>query len=49
LKEADVERRKDEEEADQRERASEIRREIRQKKIKYLDDMPDNQPAGTGK
>jgi hypothetical protein len=49
LKEADVERRKDEEEADARERASEIRREIRMKKIKYLEDMPDSQPAGTGK
>lgn len=48
LKEADVERRKDEEAADQRERAAEIRREIRLKKIKYLEDMPDSQPAGTG-
>lgn len=48
LQEADTERRKDEEEADRRERASEIRREVRMKKIKYLEDMPDSQPAGTG-
>ena len=45
---ADVERRKDEEAAEARERASEIRREIRLKKIRYLEEMPDSQPAGTG-
>ena len=48
LAEADVERRKDEEAAEARERASEIRREIRLKKIRYLEEMPDSQPAGTG-
>lgn len=48
LNEADTERRKDEEAADQRERAAEIRREVRQAKIKYMSDMPDSQPAGTG-
>jgi len=47
LNEADTERRKDAEEAERRERASEIRREERQKKIKYMEDMPDSQPAGT--
>jgi hypothetical protein len=49
LQEADTERRKAQDEADQRERAAEIRREIRMKKIKYMEDMPDSQPAGTGK
>jgi hypothetical protein len=48
LNEADTERRKDEEAAIARERAAEIRREERMKKIKYMSDMPDNQPAGTG-
>lgn len=48
LKEADVERRKDEEAALARERAAEIRREERLKKIAYMRNMPDNQPAGTG-
>lgn len=48
LNEADTERRKDEEAAIARERASEIRREERMKKIKYMSDMPDSQPAGTG-
>lgn len=47
LNEADTERRKDEEEALRRERAAEIRREERIKKIKYMEDMPDSQPAGT--
>mmetsp|Transcript_20022 Transcript_20022/g.25798 ORF Transcript_20022/g.25798 Transcript_20022/m.25798 type:complete len:474 (+) Transcript_20022:41-1462(+) len=47
LNEADTERRKDADAADQRERAAEIRREERQKKIKYMNDMPDSQPAGT--
>ena len=48
LNEADTERRKDEEAAIARERAAEIRREERMKKIKYMSDMPDSQPAGTG-
>jgi hypothetical protein len=48
LNEADTERRKDEEEAMRRERAAEIRREERMAKIKYMADMPDHQPAGTG-
>jgi len=47
LQEADTERRKAREEADQRERAAEIRREERAAKIKYMTDMPDSQPAGT--
>jgi hypothetical protein len=49
LNEADTERRKDREAADQRERAHEIRREERQKKIDFMRNMPDNTPAGTGK
>ena len=48
LNEADTERRKDEEAAEKRERAAEIRREERMAKIKYMRDMPDSQPAGTG-
>jgi hypothetical protein len=48
LNEADTERRKDEEAAIARERAAEIRREVRMAKIKYMTDMPDSQPAGTG-
>jgi len=47
LQEADTERRKDREAAEQRERAAEIRREERQKKIDYMVQMPDHQPAGT--
>lgn len=47
LNEADIERRKIAEEADRRERAAEIRREERLAKIKYMNDMPDSQPAGT--
>jgi hypothetical protein len=49
LNEADTERRKDEEAADLRERASEIAREERLKKIAYMENMPDETPAGTGK
>jgi hypothetical protein len=49
LNEADIERRKDREAADQRERAHEIRREERQKKIDFMVNMPDSTPAGTGK
>lgn len=47
LQEADTERRKAREEAEARERAAEIRREERQKKIDYMQEMPDSQPAGT--
>jgi len=47
LNEADIDRRKAQEAADQRERAAEIRREERQAKIDYMHNMPDNQPAGT--
>lgn len=49
LNEADIERRKIAEEAERRERAAEIRREERLAKIQYMHDMPDSQPAGTGK
>jgi hypothetical protein len=49
LNEADTERRKDQEEAERRERAAEIAREERLKKIAYMNDMPENTPAGTGK
>jgi hypothetical protein len=49
LNEADIERRKDREAADQRERAHEIKREERQKKIDFMRNMPDDTPAGTGK
>ena len=48
LNEADTERRKAEEEALARERAAEMRREERLRKIEYMRSMPDNQPAGTG-
>ena len=48
LNEADTERRKDEDAADQRERAAEIRREERLAKIEYMENMPDSTPAGTG-
>ena len=48
LNEADTERRKAEEEALARERAAEMRREERLKKIAYMQNMPDDQPAGTG-
>jgi len=47
LNEADTERRKAAEEADRRERAAEIAREERQRKIEYMNSMPDDQPAGT--
>jgi len=47
LKEADTERRKDREAAEQRERAAEIAREERLRKIAFMEDMPDTQPAGT--
>lgn len=48
LSEADTERRKAEEEAERRERAAEIAREERLAKIKYMKDMPDSTPVGTG-
>jgi hypothetical protein len=48
LNDADIERRKEKEEAEARERAAEIRREERLRKIQYMNDMPDSQPAGTG-
>jgi len=47
LNTADTERRKAEEEALKRERAAEMRREERLRKIAYMADMPDSQPAGT--
>jgi len=47
LNDSDVERRKILEEASRRERAGEIKREERQAKIQYMNDMPDSQPAGT--
>jgi|UniRef100_A0A7S2UCZ5 probable Rubsico expression protein CbbX len=47
LQQGDTERRKAQDAADQRERAAEIRREERLKKIKYMTDMPDDRPAGT--
>ena len=49
LQEADTERRKAREAAEARERAAEIAREERLKKIAYMQEMPDNTPAGTGK
>lgn len=49
LNEADTERRKAEEAALRRERAAEIAREERLAKIKYMQEMPDHTPAGTGK
>lgn len=48
LNEADTERRKDKEAAEARERAAEIRREERLRKIKYMEEMPDSTQAGTG-
>lgn len=47
LNEADTERRKEREAAEARERAAEIRREERLKKIAYMNEMPDSTPAGT--
>jgi hypothetical protein len=49
LNEADTERRKDSEAAANRERAAQMKREERERKIKYMQEMPDSQPAGTGK
>lgn len=47
LKEADTERRKARDAAEARERAAEIRREERLRKIAYMNEMPEDQPAGT--
>ncbi|CAM9961859.1 unnamed protein product [Ascophyllum nodosum] len=47
LKDADVEARRAAEEMDQKERASEIRREERARKIKFMKDMDDNTEVGT--
>ncbi len=47
LQEADTERRKAREAAEARERAAEIRREERMRKIAYMNDMPDTEAAGT--
>lgn len=49
LNEADTERRKEAEEAERRERAAEIAREERLRKIAYMNEMPEDTPAGTGK
>lgn len=49
LNDADTERRKAKEEAELRERAAEIRREERLKKIAYMENMPDSTEAGSGK
>jgi hypothetical protein len=46
LKDGDIERKKAEEEALQRENALEFARLARQKKIDFMKDMPDNTPAG---
>ena len=48
LNEADTERRKEEDAALLRERAAEIAREERLEKIAYMENMPDETPAGTG-
>jgi|Transcript_15844 probable Rubsico expression protein CbbX len=47
LNEADTERRKDQDAAELRERAAEIRREERLAKIAYMENMDDATPAGT--
>jgi len=44
---ADTERRKAQEAAEQRERAAEIKREELLAKIKFMEDMPDDKPAGS--
>ena len=48
LNEADTERRKEEDAAAARERAAEIAREERIAKIAYMENMPEDTPAGTG-
>jgi len=47
LNEADIDRRKDEDAAALRERAAEIAREERLAKIAYMENMPEDTPAGT--
>merc|ERR1719453_724085 len=47
LNEADVERRKEEEAAEARERAAEIAREERLAKVKFMTEMPDDTEAGS--
>jgi len=47
LNEADIDRRKAKDEADKRARAAEIKREELLAKIKHMEDMPDDTPAGT--
>jgi len=47
LNEADIERRKAAEAADLRERAADIAREERAAKIKHMEDMPEDTPAGS--
>ena len=47
LKEADTQRRKDQEAAEARERAAEIAREERKRKIDFMYEMDENTPAGT--
>lgn len=49
LEAADTERRKAAEAAANRERAAEMAREERLAKIRYMMEMPDDTPAGTGK
>ena len=49
LNEADTERRKEQDAAAARERAAEIAREERIAKIAYMNEMPEDTPAGTGK
>ena len=47
LKEADTQRRKDREAAEARERAAELAREERKRKIDFMYEMDENTPAGT--
>jgi len=47
LNSADIERRKQQDEANARERANEMKREERLAKIKFMKDMPDEKPVGT--
>ena len=47
LKEADTQRRKDQEAAEARERAAELAREERKRKIDFMYEMDENTPAGT--
>mmetsp|Transcript_28795 Transcript_28795/g.64355 ORF Transcript_28795/g.64355 Transcript_28795/m.64355 type:complete len:412 (-) Transcript_28795:237-1472(-) len=46
LNEGDIERRKNEEEAFQRENAMALAREAKEKKIRFMEEMPDSTPAG---